>query len=151
MPRRIMILSPTLAGGGQKGPIEMKDFYALVENVAKDFPVDLNHVYLAGASSGSLLARWIVFERPAFWKGVILVASPPWGEAVQRSRDAVLPPLLFVHGEQDNLLPAEKIKADVAELKALGREAELILDPEAGHTHKPEWNKSIFDWIKSHE
>ena len=146
--RGVILLAPTRTKGYRNEPSELEEFYQLVEGVTRHHSIDRERVFLAGTSSGALIARWLVVNRPSFWRGVILIASPAAESWTSRVEPFGFPPVLFVHGEKDKQFPIEEIRRHVDILKEKGVDAELLSDPQEGHTQSPRWNKIIFDWIK---
>ncbi len=141
--RQVMVLCPDL------DMVDVDTFYRLVEEVGKKYPVDKKKLYLAGVSSGALIARWILLSRPFAWKAAVLIASPgkePWTSKVDTIR---LPPILFVHGGKDPQFDIEEIQKHVDTLKRRGGRVWFFRYPNAGHEHRQEWNPVIFDWIKN--
>ena len=142
--RRVMVLAPTIE------ILNLEKFYALVDEISRQYPVDQKKIFLAGVSSGALLARWMLTKRPDFWKGVIFVASPTeewWAGSVDLGG---YPPILYVHGGRDKQFEINKIQHFVDYLKSKGVDTEFFPDAKAGHEHKSEWNSKIFQWIQDH-
>ena len=146
---RVMVLTP------QWSDLKSKEkrpgvIFHLVEMVAYRYPVDAERIYLSGDSAGAGIAMRLFGNQPNFWKAAIFVASP--GKArfdlmnVLKDRETP-PPILFVHGERDEGFLYSSLVRDIEMFKQKGVDVELISDPEAGHTHKKEWNEKIFGWI----
>ncbi|GEM_PF-3026226 len=147
----VHVLAPTQMQGYTNEPSNLAEFYQLVDEVVQKGSADRNRVFLMGTSSGGLIARWLALNRPAFWRGVILVASPTSEAWTSQLKDSSgFPSVLFVQGGKDAQSSVEEAKRHVEILKQKGIDAELFLDPDAGHTHSPTWNQKIFDWIKDH-
>lgn len=147
---RVMVLAPQWSHlkSRDRRPAAVLD---LTEMIVRDYSVDTERIYLSGDSAGAFVARKVLDLRPEWWRGCIFVASPtskndPWFREVEDG--TALPPILFVHGEQDSSFPYELLSNDVEELRRKGADVEMISDPEAGHTHKKEWNEPIFGWME---
>ena len=147
--RKIVLLAPTLTRGYQKESADLKIFDQLIEEVSRRYPVNGEKIYLAGISSGALIARWLLMNHPERWKAVILIASPGYESWTSRVDVETLPPILFVHGEKDEQFPIKQIEEHVKILKEKGVETDLWRYP-AGHEQKEEWSSDIFDWIENH-
>lgn len=146
--RRVMVLAPTRTRGYTDDPADLAEFYELVEEIAGRHPVDRERVFLAGTSAGALIARWLAMNRPGFWRGLVLIASPGAESWSARVSGETFPPVLFVHGEKDGQFPVKEIRRHVETLKAKGIEVQSLFDPKEGHTHSPRWNRAIFNWIE---
>ena len=147
--RRIMILAPTEVPRERTEYKKfVQQFYDLVESIAREYPVDRKRIYVAGVSSGALTARWLAVERPALWKGVILVASPSHERWTSEVKPKNFPPVLFVHGAKDEQFPLQEIIEHVKILKGKGVVVDLLEYPEAGHEQRPEWTSEIFNWVE---
>lgn len=138
--RRIMVLAPTL------DVIDMNALFRMVELTVQSYPIDLDRIFVAGASSGAFLARLMVIERPSLWKKAVFVASPndQWSSKISLKD---LPPVLFVHGGRDNQFKFPSTVKRIEILKKKGLQAELKAYPHAGHEQKAEWSPAIFDWL----
>lgn len=141
--RRFMILAPD-----REQSYSHEAFQGLMEEVLKRYPANQKRRYLAGVSAGALVARWFLIERPSFWRGAVLIASPTGDSWTAEADVSRFPPVLFVHGEKDNQFPIQKIVDHVETLKNRRVRAELLRESEGGHEHRPEWNGAIFDWLE---
>jgi acetyl esterase/lipase len=63
-----------------------------------------------------------------------------------------LPPYLTIHGDADTTVPLQQSRKMVAELKAKGNSAELIVKPGGGHPWRtiPEEVAVMTDWLAKH-
>lgn len=147
---KIIVLAPTRPRGYENNPKDLHAFYALVDQIVSQYPVDPERLYLAGVSSGALVASWLAARNPGRWRELILIASAPSPEWVQNLKPEKFPPILFVHGHHDEQFNFEQILLEAEELRGKGFQVGVIGDPSAGHTHKEEWNEAILKWIKTH-
>ena len=145
---RFMILAPTWKHPYQNHPEELKDFYDLTNLIMQTYPVNKKQIFVAGISSGALIARWLIENDPHFWKGGILLAyGPPegWSERVDAKE---FPPLFWKIGEQDEQLNLSRLVESVILLRDRDKvKIQFEMDPAAGHEHKTEWNEGIFKWL----
>jgi len=146
--RGVILLAPTRTKGYRDEPSELEEFYQWVEETARRQPIDRKRIFLTGTSSGALIARWLAVNRPSFWRGIILIASPTAESWTSQLKPAGFPPVLFVHGEKDEQFPISEIRRHVEILREKGVDVELLSDPKEGHTQSPRWNKALFDWIE---
>lgn len=144
--RRIMILAPHRIV--YRGKITVRPEIQLIEAIAQRYSIDKNKIYLAGVSSGGLMSKWLLWDRPLSWRGVVLVASPPLGKWGGDLHGRHYPPLLLVHGRKDHQFKFEEVVSDAEFLKTKGMKIEILDYPDAGHEQKPEWSREIFDWIE---
>jgi len=147
----VMVVSPSRQKNYVNEEKSLGIFYRLIDELSAKYPVDRRRIYIAGVSSGALIARWLVVQRPHLWKAAIFMASEPFEDWMHHTDVSKLPPVLYLHGGQDPVFPAEKIREKAELLRRLGARADLLIDPEAGHEHRPEWNKIIFQWIQNQE
>ena len=141
--RKVIVVAPAIQ------ELNLDNFYLLVEEIARKYPVDRERILLAGVSSGALVARWLLNKRPSFWRGVILVASPTGEHWAEAADVAGFPPLLFVHGGRDPQFKLEEIAQQAEVLKERGVKTTLFSYPDAGHEQRPEWSRRIFDWMEA--
>ena len=139
-----MILAPTY---GKDRDLDPQDLFPLINDVLTKYAVDQHRIFLVGSSAGAYAARILVEENPSLWRGAIFVSAPFAEKAGAGRKWEQLPPVLFVHGKKD----IYKIKSIIESVKLLRRhgvQAELIVDPKAGHGVGSEWNGKIFKWIQ---
>lgn len=145
--RNVMVLSPTRRRGYHNDFGDLKEFYELVDKIVEKYPVDKERIYLAGTSAGSLIAQWLVENRPSYWRGVILISSPSNGSWISKM-DFRSPALLFVHGARDPQSQVEEIRQEIEILKKKDIKVSLLIYPNGGHEQRPEWSREIFNWIE---
>lgn len=152
--RRIMVVAPNwetwnLKGDKQKKGVNLENLNMEMNELLEKYPIDPNRLVIAGVSAGGLVARWLLQLQPSRWKAAVFIAfggTEDWGK---KTKTAELPPLLFMHGAQDEQFPSKKIKYGVQTLVQQGVDVTWIEDPDAGHEHRPEWTKQIFEWLES--
>ena len=144
--RGVMILAPDRIP--YRGRVSARPELFLVEEILRQYPIDKSRVDLAGVSSGALMSKWLMWDRPSLWRAVILVASPPLGKWGGDLRKRHYPAILLVHGRKDHQFPFEEVARDVEFLKTKGMKIEILDYPFAGHDQRPEWSRDIFDWLE---
>lgn len=93
---------------------------------------------LVGFSQGTMMALHVGLRRPAAPGAIVgysgLLVLPPGGglEAIKREVTA-RPPVLLVHGDRDDLIPAQALMHASQGLAALGIAVEWHLSPGIGH------------------
>lgn len=112
--------------------------HALLEEILKTYNIDSNRVYLTGFSNGGTGA----FYDATLWPDRLAAMSSLMGAGLQvPSPEPPLPistanlPMLFLHGEQDPIVPVEASVRTVEELRKLPREADLELHTFKDHQH----------------
>lgn len=118
---------------------------ALVAEMKKLYNVDLRRIYIAGHSSGGILALKLIQEH-----GSLFAAGAFFGVRYQaggqESRRKA--PILVMHGSQDTIIsPADGRKA-VDELKTKGWPATFQEEKGQAHAWVPEIAKKAWDWLK---
>jgi poly(3-hydroxybutyrate) depolymerase len=147
-----LVVAPLRSRGYRNDPENLRGLYLILEKILAEYPVDSDRVYLAGVSSGALIARWMMLEKPQLWKGVILIANEPYEDWMSGlDKASPLPPILFVHGEMDDSYPFLRVRDNLKKLREKGAKVSLLADPKAGHEHREEWNEQIFEWIQEKE
>ncbi len=113
--------------------------HSLLEEILKNYSVDRNRVYLTGVSNGGTGA----FYDATLWPDRFAAVVSLMGAGLQfPGAEPPLPistmnlPLLFLHGEQDPIIPVEASRRTVDELKKLPREADLELHTFPGKQHE---------------
>lgn len=124
-----------------------------VRNTADEWQVDPDRIVLAGGSAGATIASMcgpLTGKYPAglvlFNPGVLDRAAPQtalnqlldWEMdgipiTCTTSVQAGMPPMLVMHGEQDQIIPASTIRSYVEHARAQGVDAKLIIYPNVTH------------------
>ncbi len=127
-----------------------------VKDLQRRYPVNPKKIYIAGTSMGGFAATLIIQKLPKLWRGGILIASYGFKDcfSVQDIQSVnnytVFPPLLYVHGMKD-LYHYKSVLDGVGFLLDQGVKVQLYSYENAGHEHRPEWNKRIFEWMEKVE
>jgi len=117
-------------------------------------PIDVTRLYAMGISSGGFMtSRMAVsyqgkFRALADHSGSYATCSATC--TVPTPLPADHPPTLFLHGDQDDVVPLSAIQPYIDALTAEGHEAQLVTDVDAGHQWLPEGPQVIPAWFDSH-
>lgn len=113
--------------------------HSLLEEILKSYHIDTNRVYLTGFSNGGTGA----FYDATLWPDRFAAVSSLMGAGLQfPGPEPPLPistinlPLLFLHGEQDQIIPVDASRRTVEELHKMPREADLELYTFKGKQHE---------------
>ena len=98
---------------------------------------------LVGFSQGTMMALHVGLRRAAAPAAIVgysglLVVPPQGGPAALAAEIKSRPPVLLVHGDQDDLIPAEALFQATQGLAELGAPVEWHLSPGVGHGIDPE-------------
>ena len=98
---------------------------------------------LVGFSQGTMMALHVGLRRAAAPAAIVgysgLLVVPPQGKPeVLAAEIKSRPPVLLVHGDQDDLIPAEALFQAAQQLAELGVPVEWHLSPGVGHGIDPE-------------
>lgn len=148
---RYMIAAPIRTKRVEADDPRLDQYFSLVERLADEYPIERNKIYIAGLSSGALIARWMIVKRPDFFNAAIFIASETYEDWVNQKPITQIPPTLFVHGAHDEQFDVNVIYKRVSDLRNLGFKTDLIVFEEGLHEHREEWNQQIFDWLKNVE
>ncbi len=116
------------------------DTFRAIEWVKKNknkYSLDLNHLIIAGGSSGGMISIWAAAEysstqqTPAVFANIDLWGSP-FGQVNHLTRD--FPPALIVHGTDDQSVPYKNSITLSEKLNDLGVYNELMTIEGEGHT-----------------
>src|SRR5690606_11295507 len=116
--------------------------------------VDASRLYATGISSGGFMTSRMAVSYPGRFRALAIhsasYATCSVTCSVPDELPADHPPTLFVHGEQDSIVPISTMRAYEAKLKEQGLEVDVHVEPTAGH----EWLEAaitrIPDWFDEH-
>jgi predicted esterase len=128
-----------------------------IDDLSQKYPIDPSRMYVAGASAGGAIGLHLAVDYPERFRGAVIISSIGFdtclrtGNKLDKIKDyESLPQLLFVHGMKDTVL-FETVLNGMEFLLEHGVKAQLYNYDNAGHEHRPEWNKRIFQWIEKVE
>ena len=117
-------------------------------------PVDTTHLYAMGISSGGFMtSRMAVsyagkFRALADCSGSYATCGPTC--SVPTPLPSNHPPTLFLHGDQDTIVPMSSVQPYLDALSAEGFETKLVTDPSAGHQWLSAGPTVIPAWFAAH-
>lgn len=82
---------------------------AVIEDIASKWPLDRDRVYVVGYSQGGMFAQHLACERSGKLAGVATVAGLMSLPVAGRCNPSGSPDVLFIHGEDDTVLPFEGV------------------------------------------
>src|SRR6056297_625334 len=142
---------------------DLKLFNTLFNWLENDvyFPIDLDHVFCAGFSSGGFMTSRLAKEFPDRFSGVLVhsgtdadsitfTSSGPefdCNSPLNYSKDH--PPTLVVHGEKDRLVPYECGLHFFEELQRHNITSSLLTDTDKGHIWLSLQSEDMLQWFES--
>jgi poly(3-hydroxybutyrate) depolymerase len=129
---------------------------AIFASMAKgDFgPVDSSHLYAMGISSGGFMtSRMAVsyagkFRALADCSGSYATCGPTC--VVPTPLPSNHPPIIFLHGDMDNIVPMSAVQPSLDDLNNVGHVTKLVTDPNAGHEWLTAGPTAILAWFAAH-
>ena len=121
----------------------------LLNEVLRQYRVDLDRVYLTGNSMGGNGTWALATRRPERFAAIAPICGrgdPAWA---RRLRDV---PTWAFHGAEDRIVPPEASERMVAALHEAGGDVRLTIYPGVGHdSWTPTYaNPSFFEWLLKH-
>jgi len=95
---------PDIDGVDDPGFVE-----AMIEDIAASWPVDPDRIHVIGYSQGGLFAQRLACEHSNVFAGVATVAGLMSLPVAGRCDPSGSPDILFMHGEEDQVLPFEGV------------------------------------------
>jgi len=123
-------LRSRLLGGWNDGSNELDRAIKILDEVEQKYPVDKQHVVLAGVSMGAFGAWSLGAETPERWKAVIPVSGGGEPEFVPNLAKV---PVWAFHAADDQLVPQTASTDLVAAINAAGGRAFVSIVPTGGH------------------
>jgi predicted peptidase len=122
---------------------------ALLDEVAREFPVDTTRVYVTGLSMGGYGTWDVISHYPEKFAAAIPICG--WGnrQIIHKAKNV---PVWAFHGARDTVIPFSRSEEMVSALNQAEGDAQLTVYHEAGHDAwtetylKPE----IYEWLLKH-
>ncbi|WP_020177308.1 alpha/beta hydrolase [Methyloferula stellata] len=121
-------------GVTQAGPL----LDAFLDDELKRYGLDDSRLLLVGFSQGTMLALHVGLRRAKAPAGILgfsgAIVGPEFlSEAIAKTPAGRPPPILLVHGNQDEMIPVEALFLSAEELAKAGIPCEWHLSPGLGH------------------
>ena len=118
----------------------------LLDEVAAEYPVDADRVYLTGLSMGGYGVWELAAEYPQRFAAIVPICGA--GSPQDADRLKSIPAWIF-HGQQDPVVPFQRSVEMAEALKKAGGAVKFTPDPKAGHDS---WtaaygNPELYDWL----
>jgi len=117
-------------------------------------PIDVTRLYAMGISSGGFMTSRMAVSYAGKFRALVdhsgSYATCSDTCIVPTPLPADHPPTLFLHGDQDDVVPLSAIQPYIDALTSEGHEAQLVTDADAGHQWLPEGAQVIPAWFDSH-
>ena len=117
-------------------------------------PLDSSRLYAMGISSGGFMTSRMAVSYPGKFRALVdhsgSYATCSNVCSVPTPLPTDHPPTLFLHGDQDAIVPMSAITPYFDALSMEGHETKVITDPSAGHQWLSEGPVAIPNWFDSH-
>jgi len=129
---------------------DLPDAIQLIANLASEYPIDINRIYVVGCSEGGVG----VFGAARYYSDVFaagIAISGGW--AAEDAPQMTNMPLLAIHGSLDKNVTVSLSRNMVAAIRKAGGQAEFIEIPDMGHECPSSrlYSKSVWKWLFSRE
>jgi predicted peptidase len=105
--------SPVIPGLGDGARVA----FEVIDELAKEFPIDKQRIYLTGQSMGGSGAWHMIAQRPKFFAAAVICCG---GVALDSAAAAVSTPLWNFHGDADDTVPVKLSRDRIAALRKAG-------------------------------
>lgn len=122
---------------------------ALLDEIAANYNVDSNRIYLTGLSMGGYGTWHLASVYPGRFAAIVPICgggNPERAEALKKT------PVWAFHGAKDEAVPLKESEKMVDALRACGGNAQLTVYPEAKHDSWTETyaNPEVYAWLLRH-
>jgi predicted peptidase len=122
---------------------------ALIDEMAENYSIDKNRIYLTGMSMGGYGTWTVASAYPQRFAAIAPVCGGGQPYLAGNLKDI---PVWAFHGAKDSVVPLELSQQMVNAVKGVGGNAKLTVYPEAGHDSWTETynNNELYGWLLSH-
>jgi len=122
---------------------------ALLDQLVKDYRVDVDRVYLTGLSMGGYGTWALSAAYPEMFAAIAPICG---GGEPRRARMLKDTPVWVFHGAKDSVVPIKESEEMVEALKRIGADVQFTVYPDANHDS---WtityeNPKLFEWFLTH-
>ena len=127
------------------------ELHALLDEIADNYSVDEDRVYLTGLSMGGFGTWDFAMMHPERFAAIIPICGGTLHHLMIKNLKEI--PVWAFHGAKDSTVPVENTRVLVSTLKELGGDIRYTEYPDLGHDS---WtvtysNKKIFKWLLEHK
>jgi predicted peptidase len=143
-----IVVSPQAAGRGFGWNVDA--LAALVDDVASNYRVDKDRIYLTGLSMGGYGTWALATAHPKKFAAIVPICGGGNPSDAKRIKDI---PVWVFHGAKDKTVPLAQSEAMVKALEAAGaKEVKFTVYPEAGHDSWTQTydNPELYKWLLQH-
>jgi phospholipase/carboxylesterase len=144
---------PLPAGGRSPDPLEFAKAVGLLEEwideAAKLYPIDREHVVLLGFSQGGVMAYDLFLRSPSRFAGLAALSTwfPPEVAERAQANDALKGrPVIVIHGTADNMVSVDRAHESRDRLLPLGVNV-TYREFDMGHEISPEALRALLEWF----
>jgi predicted peptidase len=141
-----IVVSPQSAGRGW----DVETLRALLDDVAANYRVDKDRIYLTGLSMGGFGTWSLAAAYPNHFAAIVPICGG--GNPADAKRLKGLSIWVF-HGGKDPVVPVERSEAMVKALQQVGADVKLTVYPDAVHDSWTETydNPELYKWLLEHK
>ena len=139
----LIVVSPQCPNGQRWQAVTL---LALIDDVAKQYKVDQDRIYVTGLSMGGFGTWALAAHAPDRLAAIAPVCGG--GEKYWAKQISHLPTWVF-HGGKDNAVPVRRSEEMIEALEKAGGTPKLTIYPDAGHDSWTETydNPEFYDWL----
>lgn len=140
-----IVVSPQCPANQRWEPIELM---VLLDEIESKYRVDRDRVYVTGLSMGGFGTWELAVHAPDRFAAIAPICGG--GETFGLKQISHLPVWAF-HGAKDNVVPVERSKVMIEELKRVGGNPKLTIYPDADHDSWTQAynNPELYKWLLS--
>ncbi|MBX7246674.1 MAG: prolyl oligopeptidase family serine peptidase [Candidatus Sumerlaeaceae bacterium] len=122
---------------------------ALLDDVEKKYPVDLDRVYLTGISMGGFATWELATKHPERFAAIIPICGAGNPYLAENLKTV---PIWAFHGAKDQAVPVSATEVMVPAVKKAGGDAQQTIYPDATHNSwtRTYANPEIYEWLLQH-
>lgn len=127
---------------------------ALLDGIeAGDFgDLDRQRLVAGGISSGGYMTSRMALSYPGEFEALV-IQSASWATCsgavcvLPETLPEDHPPTLFLHGEDDSVVPVGTMERYADQLEDEGHEVEVVIEPGLGHAWLPDAPEAVVEWL----
>lgn len=151
-----IVAGPNSANSNYWAFSEAKDIFQMIEEIKKNYNVDINRIFLTGFSSGAIMTYYLGLNYPEKFRAIAPFAGylkkiELNGEVSLSREESKHIPVFILHGAIDSVVNIKEALYAEERLKQFGYKVRLWQISGLNHEYTPDASRLIVNWFEKNK